>query len=61
MINQGLKVSTKNIDVIVWAIQKHSGAIRNPHMFGWINEKDGKIKGISVKTPLENPEKDQLL
>ena len=30
-------------------------------MFGWINEKDGKIKGISVKTPLENPEKDPIV
>ena len=54
-------VNDKNIDVIVWAIRGYPGAIRNPHMFGWINEKDGKIKGISVKTPLENPEKDPIV
>ena len=46
---------TKNqdFDVIVWGIRKYPNAIKNPSMYGWIDESNGIIKSISVKKPLE--------
>lgn len=54
-------VDDKNVDVIVWAVRGYPNAVRNPHMFGWIDEHNGKINKISVKTPLENPETDPIV
>ena len=42
-----------SIDIIVWGYRKHANAIRNPHMYGWINEENNFIESISVKKPLE--------
>jgi NDP-sugar pyrophosphorylase family protein len=49
------------IDVIVWGVSGHANAARHPNMFGWINEDNGKIKNISVKTPLNSPTTDPIV
>ncbi len=48
-------------DVLVWGVRGHPNAIRNPEMFGWIDEIDGVIKNISVKKPLENLNTDSIV
>jgi NDP-sugar pyrophosphorylase family protein len=50
-----------NVDVIIWAVRGHVNAIRSPHMFGWIDECDGKVQRISVKTPLSSPATDPIV
>ena len=54
-------VDDDDVDVIVWGVRGHASAIRNPRMFGWIEQKDGIIQKISVKTPLSHPEKDPIV
>jgi NDP-sugar pyrophosphorylase family protein len=55
-------INNSDIDVIVWGVRGHANAIRNPHMFGWINvNADGKINGVSVKTPLASPASDPIV
>ncbi len=54
-------VNNPEIDVIVWGIRGYQNAQRNPNMYGWIDEKDGHIKAISVKTPLQNPKLDPIV
>lgn len=52
----------KDVDVIVWGARGHANAIRHPEMFGWIDASDdGKINGISVKKPLNDPENDPIV
>ena len=50
-----------NVDVIVWGVRGYPNAVRNPQMFGWIDEDNGNIQSISVKKPLENPESDPII
>jgi len=50
-----------DVDVIVWGVRGYTNAIRYPNMFGWIDAKDGKIRSISVKTPLDNPALDPIV
>lgn len=50
-----------SVDVLVWAVRGHANAIRFPRMFGWIDEKDGVVRGISVKEPLAAPETDPIV
>ncbi len=50
-----------DVDVIVWGVRGHPNAIRNPQMFGWIEEENGLIKKISVKKPLINPTNDPIV
>ena len=45
-------------DVIVWVMRGHPGAIRNPKQYGWVDEQDGLVKGVSVKVSLGDPAKD---
>ena len=49
------------VDIIVWGVRGHTNALRNPKMFGWINQTNGVINNISVKTPLENPSYDPIV
>lgn len=49
-----------DIDVIVWGIRGHVNAARFPHMFGWIDAKDGRVRKVSVKVPLKSPETDPI-
>lgn len=51
-----------SIDVIVWAVRKHTSAVRHPQMFSWIDaDKNGNIRGVSVKTPLGSPTTDPIV
>ncbi|VEB38817.1 UDP-N-acetylglucosamine diphosphorylase/glucosamine-1-phosphate N-acetyltransferase [Legionella sainthelensi] len=54
-------INDKSVDVIVWGVRAYPNAIRNPHMFGWIDAEDGLIRSISVKTPLDNPRSDPIV
>lgn len=54
-------VNNPDIDVIVWGIRGHANAIRHPQMFGWIDADNGRIRRISVKTPLESPVTDPIV
>ncbi|MHA1597589.1 MAG: NTP transferase domain-containing protein, partial [Alphaproteobacteria bacterium] len=52
-----------DVDVIVWTASGYPGAIRNPHMYGWVDcdAASGKIKNVSVKTPLDDPRTDPIV
>jgi NDP-sugar pyrophosphorylase family protein len=54
-------MSDESIDVIVWGVRGHPNAVRNPQMFGWIEEMDGNVKSISVKKPLGSPQNDPIV
>ena len=44
-----------NIDIIVWGAEGYANAIRNPKMYGWIdNDKNDFINKVSVKKPIES-------
>ena len=50
------------VDVIVWGVRGHANAVRRPAMFGWIDAaSDGKIRRISVKSPLKSPQTDPIV
>jgi NDP-sugar pyrophosphorylase family protein len=46
------------VDLIVWGVRGHPNALRQPQMFGWIDAEAGRIRRISVKTPLASPASD---
>lgn len=54
-------LSDAETDVIVWGVRGHTNAIRNPHMYGWIEECENSIKQISVKTPLSSTKTDPIV
>lgn len=55
-------VENPDVDVIVWGARGHANAVRHPQMFGWIDAApDGRIKRISVKTPLSAPATDPVV
>jgi hypothetical protein len=54
-------VQDPSVDIIVWGVRGYPNAIWNPNMFGWIDEVDGQVRSISVKTPLGNPESDPIV
>jgi NDP-sugar pyrophosphorylase family protein len=54
-------IGNPDVDVIVWGARGHTNAIRNPQMYGWINETEKIINSISVKTPLSHPESDPIV
>lgn len=49
------------VDVVVWGVRGNANAIRRPQMFGWIDEDQGCIRRISVKTPLADPATDAIV
>ncbi|MBU9212256.1 sugar phosphate nucleotidyltransferase [Burkholderia multivorans] len=51
----------QDVDVLVWGVRGHPNAVRNPQMFGWIDEEDGVIRSISVKAPLSTPQTDAIV
>ncbi len=51
----------EEFDVLVWGARGHSSAVRHPTMFGWIDERDGHISGVSVKEPLSDPSMDPVV
>lgn len=54
-------ISKDKIDIIVWGVRGHPNAIKNPKMYGWIEERNGKILNISVKEPLSNILNDPII
>ncbi|MFZ6765487.1 sugar phosphate nucleotidyltransferase [Undibacterium sp. Di26W] len=54
-------VENLDIDVIVWGVRGHANALRHPGMFGWIDEENGLIRQISVKSPLKSPAIDPIV
>jgi NDP-sugar pyrophosphorylase family protein len=48
-------------DVLVWVARGYPGAIRRPQHYGWVDESDGAIRNISVKTPLSDPTRDPIV
>ena len=50
-----------SIDLIVWGCRNFPGAIKNPNMYGWIDEKHKIIKKISVKEALNDPKNDPCI
>jgi NDP-sugar pyrophosphorylase family protein len=50
-----------DMDIIVWGVRGHANAVRHPKMYGWINAENGRISGISVKTPLDSPTTDPIV
>jgi hypothetical protein len=54
-------LDNSSVDIIVWGVRGYPNAIRHPHMFGWINEEDGLINSVSVKTPLGAPQTDPIV
>ena len=49
-------------DIVIWTMRGHSGAVRNPEYYGWV-EADalGKVKRVSVKIPLASPSTDPII
>lgn len=55
-------INNPDIDVIIWGARGHTNALRKPQMFGWIDaDTGGRIKTISVKTPLASPATDPIV
>lgn len=54
-------VNDPSVDVVVWGVRAYPNALRHPKMFGWIDAKDGLIRSISVKTPLDAPASDPIV
>ena len=49
------------VDVIVWGVRGYPNALRHPKMFGWVDAEGGRIRSISVKVPLGDPERDPIV
>jgi hypothetical protein len=57
--NNSLMIRTS---MSLWGVRGYPNAIRNPHMFGWIDaDSSGLIRAISVKAPLQNPATDPII
>lgn len=54
-------IDAPDTDVLVWVTRGHAHAVRHPHMYGWVYEDGGLIRGISVKQPLAAPERDPIV
>lgn len=49
-------------DILVWCVRGYQSAVRNPAMFGWVDEgPNNVVRKISVKTPLSRPETDPII
>lgn len=49
------------VDVIVWGVRGYANAARHPHMYGWIDSGEDRIRRISVKSPLGAPDRDPIV
>ena len=48
-------------DLIVWTRRGHPHATRNPQMYGWVSETNGRVQNVSVKVPLSDPATDPII
>lgn len=53
-------VADPETDVVVWGVRGYPNALRNPNMYGWVDEEGGRISNVSVKTPLSDPATDPI-
>ncbi len=51
----------KSIDILVWGCRSYPGAIRNPNMYGWIEEENKIIKRIHVKKTYKDKYNDPII
>ncbi len=49
------------IDIIIWAKRNHNEAIRNPQMYGWIENGNKFIKKVSVKKPFNSSKNNPII
>jgi hypothetical protein len=54
-------LSDESVDVVVWGARGHANAWRKPAMFGWIDSEGTRIRRISVKAPLSDPQHDPIV
>jgi NDP-sugar pyrophosphorylase family protein len=54
-------IESSEVDVIVWGIRGHISAMKNPEMFGWIDESEGDVKSVSVKKQLHDSQVDPII
>ena len=55
-------LDSAGVDVVVWGMRGHPGAVKSPAMYGWIDSgPDGWILGVSVKKPLSDPRSDPAI
>ena len=68
--DHGIKYSQKlfnitsqgdDADIVIWVSSGHPGTMRNPNMYGWVEEDKGQVISVSVKKPLGNPSKDKFI
>ena len=50
-----------DVDIIIWVTVGHPGAIKNPHMYGWVKTVGEEVRGVSVKEPLNDPINDFII
>lgn len=49
-------------DVLIWVVRGHADGIRRPQMFGWVDaDPDGRVTGVRVKQPPEDPARDAMI
>ncbi|QCC84465.1 hypothetical protein DDIC_00935 [Desulfovibrio desulfuricans] len=49
-------------DVVVWTMRGHSGAVRHPEYYGWVDaDAQGNVRRVSVKKPLAAPATDPII
>ena len=54
-------ISDKSIDIIVFGIRGFPGAIKNPEMYGWIEDQENIIKKVHVKKKYKDPKLDPII
>ena len=52
---------TGEADVLIWAMRGHPRAALHPEQYGWIEESNGLVTGISTKVPLSDPTTDPIV
>lgn len=48
-------------DVVVFVARGYPGAARRPAHYGWVDEQGGRIRAVSVKQPLADPQRDPVV
>jgi len=54
-------INDQEIDIIVWVARGHANAVRQPNMYGWIEQENGDVHRVSVKVPLGSPQSDPIV
>ena len=54
-------MNNPDVDIVVWVTKGHPGAIKHPHMYGWVKTLGDQVTGASVKEPLRDPVNDPII